>query len=110
MRDDYHDIIHLPYPSPGTRARMTRLERAAQFAPFATLTGYHERIRALEEEKMTRPTPDEEQAADLNRQLQLLKTTRRNSVLPGRRKRHGVRQDRFRHGYPPVFYRTHTGT
>ena len=36
----YDDIINLPNPSPTGRARMSRLDRAAQFAPFAALTGY----------------------------------------------------------------------
>ena len=36
----YGDIIHLPHPEPKDRPRMTREMRAAQFAPFAALTGY----------------------------------------------------------------------
>lgn len=36
----YEDIINLPNPSPTGRARMSRIDRAAQFAPFAALTGY----------------------------------------------------------------------
>ncbi len=40
---DYHkydDIINLPYPRPNLRPRMSILDRAAQFAPFAALTGH----------------------------------------------------------------------
>ena len=36
----YDDILHTPWPQPGTRARMAVEDRAAQFAPFAALTGY----------------------------------------------------------------------
>lgn len=36
----YDDIIHLPHPVSPTRRRMTAEERAAQFAPFAALTGF----------------------------------------------------------------------
>ena len=36
----YDDIIHLPHPEPTTRPRMAMENRAAQFAPFAALTGY----------------------------------------------------------------------
>lgn len=36
----YDDIIHTPWPLPTKRARMSLEDRAAQFAPFAALTGY----------------------------------------------------------------------
>ena len=36
----YDDIIDLPRPEPQRHPRMPRLERAAQFAPFAALTGF----------------------------------------------------------------------
>lgn len=42
-RDDphrYDDIIHMPHHVSETRPRMSRRDRAAQFAPFAALTGY----------------------------------------------------------------------
>lgn len=36
----YGDIIDLPHHVSDTRPRMSALERAAQFSPFAALTGY----------------------------------------------------------------------
>lgn len=36
----YDDIVHTPWPRPTKRARMSLEDRAAQFAPFAALTGY----------------------------------------------------------------------
>ena len=36
----YGDIIGLEHPEPNGRPRMSREARAAQFAPFAALTGY----------------------------------------------------------------------
>ncbi len=40
MKHPYEDILYRPRPvSPG-RAKMSVLDRAAQFAPFAALTGY----------------------------------------------------------------------
>ena len=36
----YDDIISTPWPRPTKRARMSLEDRAAQFAPFAALTGY----------------------------------------------------------------------
>ena len=38
--NDYKDIIDLPHPDPQYHPRMSMLSRAAQFAPFAALTGY----------------------------------------------------------------------
>ena len=40
MSGKYDDIIHLPHPVSTRHARMSRLDRAAQFSPFAALTGY----------------------------------------------------------------------
>lgn len=36
----YDDIIDLPRPESKKRARMSNYDRAAQFSPFAALTGY----------------------------------------------------------------------
>ena len=38
--DYYDDIINLPHYEPKHHPRMTMWNRAAQFAPFAALTGY----------------------------------------------------------------------
>ena len=40
MTDVYDDIINMPRHISKTRKKMTSSERAAQFAPFAALTGY----------------------------------------------------------------------
>ena len=45
---DYDDIILLPHPEPRNHPRMPRLERAAQLAPFAALTGFEEVIAETE--------------------------------------------------------------
>ena len=42
MAKEYEDIIHLPHPISARHAAMSNLDRAAQFAPFAALTGYEE--------------------------------------------------------------------
>ena len=46
MMDKYADIINLPPPTSKRHPRMSMLERAAQFAPFAALTGYGDVIDA----------------------------------------------------------------
>lgn len=40
MTENYEDIINLTRPETKNREHMSRLNRAAQFAPFAALTGY----------------------------------------------------------------------
>lgn len=37
--EEYEDIINLPHWEPRTHPRMPRASRAAQFAPFAAVTG-----------------------------------------------------------------------
>ena len=44
----YDDIIQLPHPTSKKHPRMAAIDRAAQFSPFAALTGYEQ---ALEETK-----------------------------------------------------------
>ena len=47
----YDDIIHLPHHVSKTRPQMSMEDRAAQFSPFAALTGYDAAI--LETGRMT---------------------------------------------------------
>lgn len=44
----YEDIIQLPHPVSRSHPPMSRLNRAAQFAPFAALTGYNGQIQEAE--------------------------------------------------------------
>ena len=44
MSDDYADILNLPRPEPARHKRMPAENRAAQFMPFAALTGYEDAI------------------------------------------------------------------
>nr|WP_297173584.1 hypothetical protein [uncultured Agathobaculum sp.] len=70
----YDDLLALPHPEPAAgRARMPRCARAAQFAPFAALTGHDEAIR--ETARTTDPSAalDEHEQAVLDRRLQLLR-------------------------------------
>ena len=45
MNGKYDDIINLPHPTSKRFPRMPLAERAAQFSPFAALTGYDAVIR-----------------------------------------------------------------
>lgn len=44
MTSGYADMITMPHHRSSTRAAMARLDRAAQFAPFAALSGYEDEI------------------------------------------------------------------
>ena len=46
--DDYSDIIDMPHHTSQRQPRMAEEMRAAQFAPFAALTGYEEVIEETE--------------------------------------------------------------
>jgi len=50
MNTLYQDIIGLEHPTSKRHPRMSRLDRAAQFAPFAALKGYEEVIDRNREE------------------------------------------------------------
>ena len=40
MKWEYDDIVNLPHHVSSTRPQMSMQDRAAQFSPFAALTGY----------------------------------------------------------------------
>ena len=68
----YLDIIDLPHFVSKNRKHMSNLERAAQFAPFAALTGYDDSIK--EEARLTdsRIELNAEQENRLNQKFSLL--------------------------------------
>lgn len=45
MKNSYDDIIHLPHHVSATHPHMPIADRAAQFSPFAALTGHNEAIK-----------------------------------------------------------------
>ena len=49
----YDDIIHLPHHVSKTRPQMPMSDRAAQFAPFAALSGYREAIEETSRQGQT---------------------------------------------------------
>ena len=75
MTDKYADMIYMPHPVSKKHPQMPILDRAAQFAPFAALTGYGAAIK--ETERITEETPvlSQEQIDEINRVLFSLTNT-----------------------------------
>ena len=70
---DYEDIIHLPHHISETHPRMSRLNRAAQFSPFAALTGYGAAIQEAGRLTDRKIQLDEDSQAVLDRKLAILR-------------------------------------
>lgn len=68
----YDDIIRLPHPDSPTHPRMPVRSRAAQFAPFAALTGHDAAIRETARLTDPRMELDEGEQAVLDSKLRLL--------------------------------------
>ncbi|MBQ2931758.1 MAG: hypothetical protein IJE62_02805 [Clostridia bacterium] len=68
----YEDIINLPHQKSKTRKPMPILNRAAQFAPFAALTGYDEAVKETARLTDERMELDEYTKDELNRKLLFL--------------------------------------
>ncbi len=71
-REQYGDIIDRAHPDPQTRTRMPRAKRAAQFAPFAALTGYDDLIHEAARYTERQIVLDENKKEELNRKLHAL--------------------------------------
>ena len=74
--NDYSDIIDHPHYRSKTRTPMPMLSRAAQFAPFAALSGYEESVREAARLTDHRIELDESEIALLNDKLQYLYVTK----------------------------------
>lgn len=68
----YDDIIDLPHHRSTTRAHISNRDRAAQFAPFAALTGFGAAIQETARLTDHRPELDESEQEMLNLRLKLL--------------------------------------
>ena len=70
--DRYDDIIHLDRPVSKKYPPMSLENRAAQFAPFAALTGYDDAVRETARRTSSRPSLTEDRIAMLDRKLALI--------------------------------------
>ena len=72
MKTPYDDIIHLPHHVSQNHPQMPMLDRAAQFAPFAALTGYEAAVGETARLTTERRELDAQEAEELNRRLAAL--------------------------------------
>ena len=75
MNNRYDEIMGLPHHVSKTRPQMPLSDRAAQFAPFAALTGYDSAIKETGRLTDERIELDEEALTALDRKYQLLMDT-----------------------------------
>ena len=69
MKTLYDDIIRLPHHVSQNHPQMPLRDRAAQFAPFAALTGYEAAVGETARLTSERRELDPQEAAELNRRL-----------------------------------------
>ncbi len=72
MSKDYSDIINLPHHVSETRPHMSMRDRAAQFSPFAALTGYDAAVKETARLTDQRAELDEEMKQNISERLNLI--------------------------------------
>ena len=66
---DYDDIINLPHHQSKNHPHMALHDRAAQFAPFAALTGYDDAVKEAGRLTDSKPELNENQLEELDQKL-----------------------------------------
>ena len=69
---DYSDIINMPHHVSNNRPQMSMRDRAAQFAPFAALTGYDDAVRETARQTNQKIELLDEQVSILNEKILFL--------------------------------------
>lgn len=69
----YDDIINLPHYESRTRKRMSLEARSAQFAPFAALTGYDDKVKETIRRTEKKIELSDEDYNIINTKLQIIK-------------------------------------
>ena len=72
MDKKYVAIAGVPHHVSRVHPQMSMEDRAAQFSPFAALSGYHEAVREAARETDARPELDEEEKAVIDAKLRLI--------------------------------------
>ena len=72
MSGKYDDIIHLPRHVSKTRPKMAIIDRAAQFAPFAALSGHDSAVKETARLTDERTVLDQYQKDAISERLQII--------------------------------------
>lgn len=72
MDNKYQDIIYMQHPTSAKHPRMSRYARAAQFAPFAALSGHEEAIQETARLTNEKIELSEDAAEELNNKFAIL--------------------------------------
>ena len=75
MTNPYDDIINLPHHQSAIHPHMSAYDRAAQFSPFAALTGYEDAVAETARLTDKNVELDEYGKADLNERLNMIQET-----------------------------------
>lgn len=70
--DKYNDIINMPHHVSSTRPRMSMHDRAAQFSPFAALTGYDDDVEEAARLTDSQIELTEDMKSVLNEKIQMI--------------------------------------
>lgn len=70
--DNYDDIINLPHYESKTHPRMSMHQRAAQFSPFAAVTGHDAAVKETERLTDKQIDLDERQKVELDEKLRII--------------------------------------
>ena len=84
MNSPYADIIHLPHHVSQNHPQMPMHDRAAQFAPFAALTGYEAAVGETARLTAERRELDAQEAEELNRREIVTNTRDSRFTITGR--------------------------
>ena len=71
--DKYESIINMPHHTSLNHKRMSNIDRAAQFAPFAALTGYDALIREVARLTEAKIMISSDKAEEISRKLSYIK-------------------------------------
>lgn len=72
MNNKYNDMLHMPHHVSQTHPHMSMQNRAAQFSPFAALTGFESIIKETSRQTAQRIELDESAKEVLDKKLQRL--------------------------------------
>ena len=72
MNEKYKDMLHLTHPVSATLPRLPLQDRAAQFSPFAALTGYDDALRETARRTDRFVELDEDRKQEIDRQISYL--------------------------------------